>query len=171
MKIIKLSAISFLALTTIIATSCSKKDSEDLSSTTTISAKIDGKATQFTKNVIAFTGDANGIEFTNVEGKDANGNTLSVTISGALVAGKTYSPATSQSGESPIILYSTVDDVNFSNSYQDKSDVVSITLTAVSGNRIQGTFRGELSSLLNANDPTFKSKSVTEGTFTATLPK
>ena len=169
MKIIGTLAIAAVALATIATTSCKKDDSNSISSTTAISAKIDGKSTQFIENIIAITGDVNGIEFTNVEGADANGNTLSITISGPLVAGKTYSPATSKSGEMPVILYSSPSGMNFSNDYQDRSDVVSIKLTAVSGNRIQGTFRGELSGTLNAADPTFGSKSVTEGKFTATI--
>jgi hypothetical protein len=44
----------------------------------------------FTTNTIALKGEVNGREFTSVQGTDNSGNTMSLTINGSVIAGKTY---------------------------------------------------------------------------------
>lgn len=170
MKFIKALAICLMAIVIITISSCSKNNEASLS--TSISAKINGTSTQFTKNILALSGDVNGVAFTSVQGADANGNMLSLTINGQLVSGKTYSTADQvEFGLRPSMLYSTIDGSKFANEWTDKSDVVSIKLTSVSGNYIQGTFRGELVGSLDSIDPVFGSKSITEGNFSAIITK
>ncbi|RYU90306.1 hypothetical protein EWM62_12320 [Mucilaginibacter terrigena] len=165
MKFIKTLIFSVVALGAVTLSSCTKDDDNDIVASATISASIDGTETTFNKNVVGTTGSVNGATFTSIQGSDAAGNTLSVTITGALTAGKTYVATSGNDDEKPVILYTTTDNEAYLNADDDVSNAVSVTLSSVSSNNtIQGSFKGKVSTLLVGNGAV-KSKTVTNGKF------
>jgi hypothetical protein len=162
-KNLTLLAIAFVLIT---LSSC-KKDNGDVPSTSksNLTAKVNGTVIVFDKFAVGITGSVNGVDFTSVQGTAADGSNMSLTINGAVVAGKTYVSSTTDLENSGSVLFTTKDDETFS-SYDNDSGEGSITVTSVSGKTIKGTFKGKLKGFLSSSTET---KTVTEGTFTVTV--
>src|ERR1041385_7173939 len=99
MKTIKILILSALSVGVITLNSCKKKDVKPAVS---ITATVDGAATSFNVNAAAFQGPVSGVTFTNIQGSTSGGAILSMTLSGALTAGKTYSDAATNDNDKPL---------------------------------------------------------------------
>jgi len=163
MKIIK----ALLLLTIIISVSSCSKDNEVPTKIYAITANVDGTATTFT-NVTGTTGSANGNLLTTIQGKTSDGSTLSIAINGEIVAGKTYSAATVGASVQPLVSYSSGGDIYLNN--DAGVNLVSVTVTEVDSNFIEGTFTGDLATVVVGNGAV-KTKIITNGIFTAKLKK
>jgi hypothetical protein len=164
MKIIK----ALLLLTIVIGVSSCTKDNENPTKIYAITANVDGTATTFDTNITGTTGAANGTILTTIQGKTSDGSTISITINGEIVAGKTYSAATVGASLQPLILYSLGDDDYLNSSVG--ANLVSVTVTEASDNFIEGTFKGNLATVVVGNGAV-KTKVITSGIFTAKLKK
>jgi hypothetical protein len=166
MRSIKALMLLTIAFTVIAFSSCKKDNSEDTLATSTITVDIDGTATVFTTNTVALKGEVNGREFTSVQGTDNSGNTMSLTINGSVIAGKTYLSNATVIENKSNFLFTTANDVDiYSN---DDASVQSITVTSASANRIEGTFTGIVNTSLFGSG-TIKIKSFTNGKFKAAI--
>jgi hypothetical protein len=161
-KAIMLFAVAFATLT---ISSCKKDGNEPAIS---ISAKVDGTATLFNTNVLAFKGTANSAEFTNITGTAADGTSVTLTIYGALAAGKTYSASTVFDGDG-FLIYTTKADETYMLGDGGVSTSVSITVNSVEGNKVSGTFTGTLQKFVAGSSGATTLKSVTEGKFSVTV--
>ena len=159
MKIIK----TLLLLAIVITVSSCTKDNEEPAIKTSISASVGGTATTFDTDVTANKTSASGTTLTNIKGSASDGSTLSVTIGGELVEGKTYTAATVGAAEKPIISFTSGSDVYLNN--DAGATLVSITVTNVTPNFIEGTFKGDLATVA----ATPKLKVITDGKFIAAV--
>ncbi|GGH21052.1 hypothetical protein GCM10007352_33490 [Mucilaginibacter phyllosphaerae] len=150
------------AFTIIAFSSCKKDSTDDLLSTSTISADVDGTATVYTTNALAVKGELNGAEFTSIQGTDKDGNTISMSVYGTLKAGKTYVSTSSEFEDKPTISFSNAngDDIYFN----DEASIQTITVTAASANKVEGTFSGKVSTGALGNGAV-KTKTFTNGKF------
>ena len=164
MKIIK----ALLLLTIVIGVSSCTKDNQDPERIYAITANVDGTATTFNTNVTGTTGSANGTIVTAIQAKTSDGSTISVTINGELVAGKTYSAAVVGATLQPVIQFTSGADVYVNNTVG--ANLVSVTVTEVSDTFIEGTFKGDLTTVA-VGGVAVKTKAITNGIFTAKLKK
>ena len=87
MKFFKTLAFSALAFCIVLFSSCSK-DNSDVAASATITATIDGTPTTFDKNVMGASSTFNGANVTSIQGSDAQGNRITISLKGNLIAGK-----------------------------------------------------------------------------------
>jgi len=165
MKTNKLVILFAIAFATLSLNSC-KKDSKDAIVSNTISASIDGTVTNF-GSAFAVTATESGQKLTNIEGVSSNKATISITLSGTITAGKTYTSTAANDDDKPLILYSTVDGDNYLND-DNSANIVTVKVTAVSATNIQGTFTGGLTTFSIGNGAA-KTKAVTNGKFNVTF--
>jgi hypothetical protein len=159
MKIIK----TLLLLAIVITVSSCTKDNEEPTIINSISASVSGTATSFNTNVTASSTAANETKLTKIQGSASDGSTLLVTIGGELVEGKTYTAATVGAAEKPIISLTSGNDIYLNN--DAGATLVSITVTSISPNFIEGAFKGDLATV--GASP--KLKVITEGKFIAAV--
>lgn len=168
MKKIRTLIVLTMAFGAITFTSC-KKDKQ--APPTGISADIDGTATTFNVHAIAGKGTIDGHTVTTITGSTASGNTISITFTDAVTAGKTYSASTTPDDE-PLIDYSVVGaDADFLNN-DDASSKVSVTVNSVSSTSISGTFSGglvEADIQVGTGNPPPPTKSITNGKFNVSI--
>jgi len=127
----------------------------------TVTADIDGKASDFSKFALSYTGSVNGKDFTAVQGNAADGSSISVTVYGAITAGKTYTVKSGEFATNPVISYTASNGDTYLPDLSSES-TLSVMITAVSASSIQGTFKGVLSYVGAGDKP---DKSVTNGKF------
>jgi hypothetical protein len=167
----KIKTLLLLAATFGVVTlnSCSKD--KNATPSATVTANVDGTATTFNTNAIAVTGSVSGTSITNIQGTAANGATISITLSGKAVAGKTYTSTAASDDDKPIILYSLKDDDYFND--DDIKKIVSVTITSVSSTGVQGTFKGALTNtiIVGTGSGTTKTKTITDGKFNVYFSK
>ncbi|MFB9845273.1 hypothetical protein [Mucilaginibacter ginsenosidivorans] len=156
-------ALSVLMLILSVASlsSCKKDKKTTPVVKSTVTADIDGKATDFSSFAIVLTGSTNGNNFTAIQGDAADGSSISVSVYGTLTAGKTYTIDGSDFGTGPAIAYSTSNGDTYLPD-ENSSTTLSVTITAVSASSIQGSFKGELAYVGSGAKP---GKSVTNGKF------
>ncbi|SDF07298.1 hypothetical protein SAMN05216464_112139 [Mucilaginibacter pineti] len=151
--------------------SCKKdKKDEDNTPLATISASVDGTATNFNTGAIAAQVSINGANFTSLEGTAENKTSMSIIISGTPVAGKTYSNGASNDEDKPLLAYFVSDDERYFSDDNDQTNPASLTITSVTSTTVKGTFKGNLVYLTGANGTT-KKKAITNGKFNLTLTK
>jgi hypothetical protein len=157
MKTIKNLALLSLAVGAISLSSCKKKD---VAPAVSITATVDGTATSFNVNAAALQGAVEGVTYTNIQGTTSGGATLSMTLAGAITAGKTYSDAAANDNDKPLVVYapSATSEDDFLNDDDDASNLPSVTITSVTSTTIDGTFKG----LIQNSTST---KSITNGKF------
>lgn len=159
-KQLQISSIKALVLTfavALVSLSSCKKDSGDVAASSTITANIDGTATTFSKFAVAVKGEQDNLQFTSIQGTDDKGFTITLTVYGALQAGKTYL-STDDSSEHSLLGYG--DDNSNDIYFSDDVDVTTVTLTKVSNSSLEGTFSGKVSTFTSG-----KSKVITNGKF------
>ena len=141
MKTIKTLAVLAISLSVITLNSCKKKDEKPAVS---ITATIDGTATSFNVNAAALQGPVAGITYTNIQGSTSGGAILSMTLTGAITAGKTYSDAATSESDMPIFVYapSATSQDDYLNDDDDSANLPSVTITSVTSTTIDGTFKG-----------------------------
>lgn len=164
MKIIK----ALLLLTIVISVSSCTKDNQDPERINAITANIDGTATTFNTNVTGTTGSVNGNVLTTIQAKTADGMAISVAINGEIVAGKTYSAAVVGATLQPLVEFTSGADVYINNTVG--ANLVSVTVTEASDTFIEGTFKGDLTTVA-VGGGAVKTKAITNGIFTAKLKK
>ncbi|MBL4678164.1 MAG: hypothetical protein JKY70_18445 [Mucilaginibacter sp.] len=133
---------------------CSKDDLNKQDDTTFINATINDTAKVFNGNVLT----ASGNNSTVIQANASDGTKMSITFTGALVAGKTYQGGT----DKPIVIY-TKQDTTFSNT---NNNVITLTVTEADDTRAKGTFSGSLIQDVAGNA---KTKTVTNGSFNVKL--
>lgn len=163
MKILK----SLIALTLVLGVftlnSCKKDKSEVAVSLT---ADIDGTATNFNVSPVAAVGTVGGQAFTVIQGSTSTGATFSITLSGKVVAGKTYSDAASDDNDKPLFLYATsATSDDYLNDDDDASNLPSVTITSVTSTTIDGTFKGLIVDGLAIGNVQLPTKTITNGKF------
>lgn len=159
MKRIK-TLLLFTVLAGAVTLNSCKKDKTTVA--VSLTADIDGSATNFSVSPVALQGAVDGQTFTVIQGTTSAGATLSITVAGAITAGKTYSDAASDDNDKPLFLYATsatADD--YLNDDDDASNLPSITITSVTSTTIDGTFKGKVA-LTSGDMPV---KSITNGKF------
>lgn len=167
MKKIKTLIVLTMAFGALTFSSC-KKDKPAVA--IGISADIDGTATTFNVHAIAGKGTVDGGTFTTITGSAANGNTISITLSGTVTAGKTYSVSTTPDAE-PLFVYDIGGDADFLND-DNSSNKVSVTVNSVSSTSISGTFTGgvvEADVQVGNNNTPPPTKSITNGKFNVSV--
>jgi hypothetical protein len=157
MKKIRIMAVVAISLSVVTLNSCKKKDA---SPAVSITATVDGTATNFNANAAALQGTVSGITVTNIQGTSPGGATLSMSVVGTLTAGKTYSDAATNDNDMPLFVYaaSATSDDDYLNDDDDASNLPSVTITSVTSTTVDGVFKG----LVQNSTGT---KSITNGTF------
>ena len=163
MKAIKILIVFALAIGVITLNSCKKKD---VKPTATITADVNGTATTFNVHAIAATGTLEGVTFTTITGSASDGTSISITLNGALTAGKTFD--TSGSPDVIPLIAIEAGDNSFLNDDSSITNPVSVTINAVSSTAVSGTFKGDLTSLTIGNVQP-QTKSVTNGKFSVSF--
>lgn len=159
MKTIKNVALLSLAIGAISLSSCKKKD---VAPAVSITATVDGSATNFNVNAAALQATLNGVTYTNIQGStSAGGATLSMTLMGPVTAGKTYSDAAASDNDMPLFVYATsaTSEDDYYNDDDNASNLPSVTITSVTSTTIDGTFKGLIENGSNAT------KSIANGKF------
>jgi hypothetical protein len=141
MKKIKILAVLAMSLAVVTLNSCKKKDVKPAVS---ITATVDGTATSFNVNAAALQGTVSGMTFTNIQGSTSGGAMLSMTLQGAVTAGKTYSDAAASEGDMPLFVYapSATSEDDYLNDDDNASNLPTVTITSVTSTTIDGTFKG-----------------------------
>jgi len=142
MKKIKILVVAAISLSVITLNSCKKKDEKPAVS---ITATIDGTATNFNLNAAALQATSSGMTITNIEGSTSTGGpTLSLSLIGTLTAGKTFSDANTADNDRPLFVYATspTADSDYLNDDDDTSNLPTVTITSVTSTTIDGTFKG-----------------------------
>jgi len=155
-KQLVLLTLAFGALT---FSSCKKKD---VAPAVSITATVDGAATNFNVSAAALQGTVSGVTYTNIQGSTTSGGAmLSMTIAGAVTAGKTYSDAATSDDDKPLFVYATspTSDDDYLNDDDNASNLPSVTITSVTSTTIDGTFKGLIGNSSGAT------KSITNGKF------
>lgn len=133
-----------------------------------ITANIDSVATAFNMNASGESSNEHDTTFTTIFGSLAHtgfNEIITVTIRGQLVAGKTYSAATTP-GLEPFFGYTTgVHD--FSND-PNSPNKVSVTINSVSADSVSGTFKGGVIETFGGG-PVPETRSITNGKFNVSL--
>ena len=165
MKTIKFLTVLVMSLAIITLNSCKKKDVKPAYS---ITATVDGKVTSFNTNAAAVSATVQGLSLTTITGQAADGTTISIILNSTPTAGKTYIFTASDWADQAVVDILTPS-AEFANS-PGSSNVVTVTVNAVSSTAIQGTFKGDLESRPGSNPP-LALKSVTNGTFNVSYSK
>ena len=141
MRTIKHLVLVTLAFGVLTLNSCKKKD---VTPAVSITATVDGTATNFNVNAAALQGTVSGVTITNIQGTTSGGATLSMALSGTVTAGKTYSDAATNSNDMPLFVYapSPTSTDDYLNDDADASNLPSVTITSVTSTTIDGTFKG-----------------------------
>ena len=157
MKTIKQLVFLTLAFGALTLNSCKKKD---VAPAVSITATVDGTATNFNVSAAALQGTLNGVTVTNIQGSTSGGAILSMSLWGSLTAGKTYSDAATSDNDKPMFVYATsaTSDDDYLNDDDNASNLPSVTITSVTSTTIDGTFKG----LVQNSTGT---KSMTDGKF------
>ena len=158
MKKIKIVAVLAMSLGVITLNSCKKKDEKPAVS---ITANVDGVATTFNVSAAALQGPIAGVTYTNIQGSTSGGAMLSMTLQGAITAGKTYSDAAASDNDKPLFVYATspTSDADYLNDDDNASNLPSVTITSVTSTTIDGTFKGLVQNFSGGT------KSITDGKF------
>jgi len=137
-KQLVLLTLAFGALT---FSSCKKKD---VAPAVSITATVDGAATNFNVNAAALQATTSGMTITNITGSTSGGAVLSLGLIGSVTAGKTFSDAAAEDNDRPLIVYTTspTADYDYVNDDDDTSNLPSVTITSVTSTTIDGTFKG-----------------------------
>jgi hypothetical protein len=170
MKFFKTLIFSALAFCIVLFSSCSK-DNSDVAASATITATIDGTPTTFDKNVMGASSTFNGANVTSIQGSDAQGNRITISLTGNLIAGKTYSSNAANNDDKPLVFYVTAANTTYATDVSSVSDVIKVKVSAVSSTNAQGAFSGKLTALLDNNDPVFGTKTITDGKFNVSIAK
>ena len=157
MKKIKTLAVLAISLSVVTLNSCKKKD---VKPAVTITATVGGAVTNFNVNAAALQGTVAGVTVTNIQGSTSGGALLSMSLQGALTAGKTFSDAAASDNDKPLFVYATsaTSDDDYLNDDDDTSNLPSVTITSVTSTTVDGTFKG----LVQNSTGT---KSITNGSF------
>jgi hypothetical protein len=142
MKTTKQLVLLALAFGAFTFSSCKKKD---VAPAVSITATVDGTATNFNVNAAALQGPISGVTYTNITGSTTfGGATLSMTLAGTVTAGKTYSDAVASDNDMPLFVYATsaTSEDDFYNDDDNASNLPSVTITSVTSTTIDGTFKG-----------------------------
>lgn len=159
MKRIK-TLLLLIAIFGVVTLNSCKKDKKE--AVVSLTADLDGTATNFSVSPVALQGAVDGQTFTVIQGSTSTGATLSITIAGKVTAGKTYSDAATSDDDKPLFLYATsptADD--YLNDDDDTANLPSITITSVTSTTIDGTFKGKVGLLSEGAQV----KSITNGKF------
>ncbi|HTI60597.1 hypothetical protein [Mucilaginibacter sp.] len=159
MKRIK-TLLLLIAIFGVVTLNSCKKDKKE--AVVSLTADLDGTATNFSVSPVALQGAVDGQTFTVIQGSTSTGATLSITIAGKVTAGKTYSDAATSDDDKPLFLYATsptADD--YLNDDDDTANLPSITITSVTSTTIGGTFKGKVGLLSEGAQV----KSITNGKF------
>ena len=160
MKIIK----ALLLLMMVVTVSSCSKDDQQPSKTYTITANVGGTLTNF-DTITSATGSTNGVMYTIIQGRAVDGSTLSITLSGDVVAGKTFTGATL--GGSQLMMQYSSGGVDYLNAGAG-SNVASVTVTEASKTYVAGTFKGDLTTAASGSG-TATTKAITSGVFSCSL--
>ncbi|WP_426668448.1 hypothetical protein ACPPVU_19915 [Mucilaginibacter sp. McL0603] len=172
MKTIKHLVLLTVAFGALTLSSCKKDKKQDPAPTGTLTANVDGTATTFNTHAFAGTGTVLGQTFTTIEGVSAAGDTISVTIAGAIKVGKTYSAAIDGSDNEPLFLFTPKTGDQFINDDDSANNKVSLTISSASSTAVEGTFTGDLVEniiVIGNGGPTLAKKSVTNGKFSLAI--
>lgn len=165
MKFFKTLILSTLAFGALTLNSC-KKDNNN-TATATISASVDGTATDFNTGAAAIKQTVSGDVVTSITGTSSNKAVITILLNGTPVAGKVYSSASANSDDEPLIYYA-ASNINYLND-DNSSNTVTVTITSVSSTNIQGTFKGGLVEAIVVGNATPKTKAITSGKFNVNL--
>jgi hypothetical protein len=162
----KLNKTLFFSAAVFAAISVSSCKKDKITVAASLTADIDGTATNFSSTPVALTGSVNNEPFTVIQGATPAGALISITLSGTLTAGKTYSDAAANDADKPLFIYdtsSTADD--FVNDDSKASNVPSVTITSITSTTIDGTFKGALVQGVQVGNVQLPTKAVTNGKF------
>lgn len=169
MRSIKSLFLLTLAFGVITLNSCKKDKDTTETKSATVSASVDGTATNFNTNALAAQASVNGSTITTIQGTAANKSIISIAIYGTITAGKTYSNNASDDLDKPIMGFEAGDD-QYYNDDNSTTNIVSITITSVTSSTVAGTFKGDLTTFSVGNDAP-KTKSITNGKFNVVIVK
>lgn len=164
MKRIRILAVLAISLVVTTLNSCKKK--EAVTPSATITANVDGTATVFNTNAKAMKATVEGVTVTTIQGQAANGAVISISLLGTVTAGKTYSAASNNPDDEPLLALTTSTE-QFLND-DNSSNLVSVTINSVSSSSVQGTFKGDLVSTnisVGNTNTTPATKAITNGAF------
>lgn len=133
-----------------------------------ITANIDSVATAFNMNASGESSAEHDTTFTTIFGSLAHtgfNEFITITIRGQLIAGKTYSAATTP-GLEPFLGYTT-GVLDFSND-ANSPNKVSVTINTVSADSVSGTFKGGVIETFGGG-PVPETRSITNGKFNVPL--
>jgi hypothetical protein len=163
MRILKNLIIFTLVLGVVTLNSCKKDKKEGPISLT---ADIDGTATNFSVSPVALTGAVDGQTFTVIQGSTSAGATISLTLAGKITAGKTYSDAAASDDDKPLFLYATSStDDDYLNNDDDAANLPSVTVTSITSTTIDGTFKGSVVKGIEIGNGTLPTKLISSGKF------
>lgn len=163
MRILKNLTVLTLVLGVVTLNSC-KKDKSQVA--VSLTADIDGTATNFNVSPIAASATLSGQTLTVIQGSTSTGATLSITLSGKVIAGKTYSDAASDDSDKPLFLYTTsATSDDFLNDDDDASNLPSVTITSVTSTTVDGTFKGLVVEGVQIGNGQLPTKTITNGKF------
>jgi hypothetical protein len=147
-----------------------KKDNSDIPklSKNTISAKVDGTLTTFNIGAAGAKLVEGSDEISSFSGASADGTVMSITFTGALNAGRTFTNSAADENDKPLVIFLEKDGTTFLNGEDTPANALTVTITSISGNQIKGTFSGRLVEAVIGNDDP-PSKVITEGKFDVTL--
>ena len=132
--------------------SCKKSNSNPTPAVTnTITVTVDGTATNFNVGAKAGKLTNSGETLTSITGTSVSGAIISITLAGTVTAGKTYADNAASDNDKPLFIYATsssqtADD--FINDDDIATSLPTVTITAISGTSIQGTFSGNITNTL-----------------------
>ncbi|RFZ90144.1 hypothetical protein D0C36_23170 [Mucilaginibacter conchicola] len=130
----------FFALALLIFSACKKSNDGDSTVAASITVNVDGKAKKFDRGASAITLVYNSEQSaTTITGTADDGAILSITISGKLVTGKTYSNTAAQNIDKPVIMYS-IGDVSYYSYFSGLQTFGSVTITSATETSVKGTF-------------------------------
>lgn len=164
MKAIKILIVFAFSIGVITLNSCKKKE---VAPAPSISASIDGTATSFNTGAKAIKATLQGVTSTTIQGQSANGTIISITLSGNITAGATYTADVNSSSNEPL-LFLTSSTFQYAND-DASSNLVSVTVNSVSSTSITGTFKGNLTELSNDNSSASTTKVVSNGMFSVSF--
>ncbi len=167
MKSIKIFALLILAFGVITLNSC-KKDKKTVAAIS-LTADIDGTATNFSVSPLALTGTVQNTTFTVIQGATSTGAIIAITIQGKITAGKTYSDAASDDSDKPLFLYATSStDDDYLND-DSTANLPSVTITSITSTTIEGTFKGTVVKGIEVGNEQLPQKSITNGKFSVNI--
>lgn len=167
MRILKNLIILTMVLGVVTLNSC-KKDKAQIA--VSLTADIDGTATNFNVSPVALTGTVDGQAFTVIQGSTSTGATISLTLAGKITAGKTYSDAASSDNDKPLFLYAaTANDDDYLNNDDDAANLPSVTITSITSTTVDGTFKGSVVKGVQIGNGQLPTKLIANGKFHVNL--